>query len=271
VVTSVADGRALDSSSSTEVANYSYRLDDGWGAGMSIYDSLHRTRSFIQPWLCSATLDIGNAPSGSSFTEKHVVEVDDSGRFWTNGRYGQAFVTSCELTQSASSGRVAATFQDGPSLCDDPERRTTDVRLLNMADTEVGTPQVCVAAVGSIRGRSVLSLALNRDTATNTSEAFSLYLAVCLDALPDDTFSANVTSTAIASSECIDEMASLRVGSINDQRPIPSPAVAGTWEIESASKARDGRMRGKVDMTFSNGGTERYKVIGTFDLPEVLR
>lgn len=224
----------------------------------------------IRPWLCAGIPDTEQAVnSGFTVTERQTIELDGTGRFWTNGRFGQAFERSCGWFTSNRSGSQVAVIQDGPSRCADPERRATRVQVLDEDGHEVATPEVCVAAHGASSSGAILSLRLTREHGSASGPAFGLYLAHCLS--PTDGFPLQLSPESLRSGACPHAEAVLRVGDFANGKPPHFFASAGTWSVRSASRERDGRMMGEVDMTFSDAATgTSYTVRGPFDLPEVF-
>jgi len=126
-----------------------------------------------------------------------------------------------------------------------------------------------VASYGASPNGTVLSLRLVRDDGSNKMPGFSLYLAHCLS--ESEAFPLQVQPETLRSEACPQAQGALRVGDFANGRPPVYFATSGTWIVDSASNDRDGRMKGQLDMTFSDSTGTSYRVRGVIDLPEVLQ
>lgn len=204
--------------------------------------------------------------AGYSAIERRIVEVDQEGRLWTNGRLGYGFPTSCQWSTSPQSGQTIYARQDGPSLCAEDSRSATRVELLDESGTAVAEPEVCVAVLSQRESSLLVSLTLQRTSLNGSDLPFDVELVHCIERDFEPPFTLN--GQDIVDSTCPDGKAVLLVGEPGSQDV--GAVESGTWRISELSTARDGRQRGVLDLKFRVPTRGVYWVRGAVDLPQVF-
>jgi hypothetical protein len=222
----------------------------------------------IAPWLCRSLPEAEAASkSGETATESRIVELDDIGeRFWTNGKLGEGFPTTCSWSTSLRAGQVVAARQDGVSHCSDSERLRTKVEVTDATGRTVGMPDVCVAVLSQKDGFRTTTLTLQRQGNARGEELFGLSLVHCLNGQEDFPFT--LQASQLLSATCQWEEAVLELGdAANTVRLHPD---AGAWTIVAVGVERDGRQVSVLDLNFGDDSGRHFSVRGNIDLPEVF-
>lgn len=103
-----------------------------WGTTFSFVSAPGPATFFLRPWLCPR---VSNAVSaslrGALAIEECLVDLDDTGKFWTNGQLGDGVLSICRYGSGNGSGGDEATFQDGPDLCAESARAGTQIEIVD--------------------------------------------------------------------------------------------------------------------------------------------
>lgn len=233
------------------------------------------SRVALRPWLCPRISEAGDtARSGTAVTEQRTIEIDDQGRFWTNGRFGEAFPTVCSWTASNTSGRGESAIQDGPCLCVEDGRRKTLVDVRDAQGNVVFRPESCVARFGATQAApsgSVVNVALVRDLNGPDGSAFVLALTHCLQVGQAPPFDVTAADFRSLQATCPLEGAAFDVGEVTSGgKPGSLTLVSGVWHVGAASPARDGAHVSDLDLTFTDAAARVYVVKGHVELPQIL-
>ena len=238
-----------------------------WGGAYQLRADVGGMKISLMPWLCPMLSEAPQAiEAGIAVTETRLIELNDDGVFWTNGRYGQSFPTTCDWYTSRASGRGVSERQDGPSLCTEADRKETTLSFESSNGRALATPEVCVAYRGAF-GNGTVALSITNQHAPAGEDGFILFLEHCLE--PNEAIPLKVDASEFLASDCPFETAALRVGDYSDGRPKVIPLAEGSWNIRSASTDRSGRHVSDVDLVFGTGAM-RVHVQGYIDLPQTM-
>jgi hypothetical protein len=259
----------------TKTALFRSSSSADWSSTFVFSSSSTASTLNLQPWICPLQpAAIDSVQTGFFATEGRTIEIDASGRFWTNGRVGYPFLSSCTWASSASTGSGIAANQDGPSFCDEALRHDTQIELFDAAGKVVSTPSVCVARFGADNASptgSAINISLIREKDSDQGPAMEIWLYHCLEAGQSAPFDVSADDFArIAKDTRCQEEAIVSVGELGSTKPEALPAVAGSWHVTLVGPARDGRHSSDIDLTFSGTAKTTYFVRGHVELPEVL-
>lgn len=226
----------------------------------------------LTPFMCANSPGaVAATASGSTVTEHRAVEIID-GVAWATGTYGSvgghSFFPRCDWLSADGIHGGEETTLDGPSRCDEPSRSKTSLELRDSNGTVLSRPEVCAAFQYDYRN-GVISVSLSRAAEAPGARAFALNLSHCLR--PGETLPLSLQATELAKRICVtdarlDEAANLGIGA---HEGTATTAVAGTWRIEAADRARGSTHRSNIDVTFEDPAGQTYRVVGQVEVPQI--
>jgi hypothetical protein len=217
---------------------------------------------FVAPYICPLSQDFeARVAAGWAFQEFHQVFVRDDGRLEVTTDIEQPLRFWCTATPPGGAGNFGSgvgTVSDAPPLCQNDDRRNTEVRLFGvLAGTAIDVPPTTCLILLQSEGELQLQFGFPRNR-----DRLDVVLKHCLaqgEKYP--------TSLSLPSPGCtFTGVLGLFDSALGKSRVN---ATQGAWVIDEATLGeRGGRARGSIDLVFEDGSS-RVTLTGTYDLPVV--
>jgi hypothetical protein len=268
----------IDAEAGTAYASYQSVGSADWSSAFTFVNRHGDLTSLtIHPWLCLRRQQaIDSVKNGYSATESRTVELDASGTFWTNGRWGFGFPSECEWFLSPSMFAGTLIPQDGPSFCTEEKRRGTRFEVLDSEGNVLSTPETCAAFVQRVPDDSspveiALSLSLVRTADSAEGVAFTFNMKHCLraDQWPPP-FVLDDADSWMPDGYCPFNGASLTVGMPVSGKPPVYTLAGGAWNVYAASTDPAGVHVSQVDILLTGSDEKSFTVRGYIELPQFL-
>jgi hypothetical protein len=229
------------------------------------------TSLIIHPWVCPVeptAIDLWT--NGAVVTERRMAEIDASGMFWTNGDFGRPFLNGCEYR--VANDQVHTTFvgMDGHSFCTEPQRRNTQVVVLDSDGNLVGRPELCIAYTSyshNSPSEISVSLILESNSFADSGEApkFKFSIGICPN---EENWPPPFEVTGVE--EIIDPNCRSGAGLSFAGDDQYYDLAGGTWSIYAASTEHAGVHVSQLDILLTGADGKSFTVKGHVELPQVL-